>query len=41
MKWWGREGRFGWTRMECDLRPGGRRVMRGAGAGKPVSVTGV
>ena len=41
MTWWGREGRFGWTRMECDLRPGGRRVMRGAGGGKPGSVTGV
>ena len=37
----GTGGRFGWTHKESDLRPGGRRVMRGAGAGKPVSVTGV
>ena len=40
-KWWGAEGRFGWTHIESDPRPGGRRVMRGTGYGKPVSVTGV
>lgn len=42
MKWWGAEGRFETTHMESDLRPGGRRVMRGTGmGGRPFSVTGV
>lgn len=41
-KWWGAEGQFGWTHIESDLRPGGRRVMRGFGyGGKTVTVTGV
>lgn len=41
-KWWGSEGRFQATHMESDLRPGGRRVLRGVGVGgKPFSVTGV
>jgi uncharacterized protein YndB with AHSA1/START domain len=41
VKWWGSEGRFGWTHVESDLRPGGKLVMRGHGYGKPVSVTGM
>ena len=42
MKWWGSQGRFQTTHMESDLRPGGRRVMRGARVGgRPFSVTGV
>ncbi|HLW48227.1 MAG TPA: SRPBCC domain-containing protein [bacterium] len=42
MKWWGSAGRFETTHMESDLRPGGRRVMRGTGmGGRPFSVTGV
>ena len=42
MKWWGVKGQFETTHVESDLRPGGRRVMRGTGmGGKPFSVTGV
>ena len=42
MTWWGSEGRFQTTHMESNLRPGGRRVMRGTGiGGKPFTVTGV
>jgi uncharacterized protein YndB with AHSA1/START domain len=41
VKWWGVEGQFGWTHVESDLRPGGRRVMRGTAGGKTVAVTGV
>ena len=41
MRWWGSPGRFETTHMESDLRPGGKRVMRGTGiGGKPFSVTG-
>ena len=41
-KWWGSEGRFQATHLESDLRPGGRRVLRGLGmGGKPFTVTGV
>ena len=41
LKWWGREGMFGWTHVESDLRVGGTLVMRGNGYGRPVSVRGV
>jgi uncharacterized protein YndB with AHSA1/START domain len=42
LKWWGYKGQFETTHMESDLRPGGRRVMRGTGiGGRPFSVTGV
>jgi uncharacterized protein YndB with AHSA1/START domain len=42
IKWWGSAGRFQTTHMESDLRPGGRRMMRGVGmGGKSFSVTGV
>lgn len=42
IKWWGREGQYGWTAVESDLRTGGRLVMRGYGyGGKTVTVTGV
>ena len=42
MKWWGVKGQFETTHVESDLRPGGRRVMRGTGiGGKPFNVTGV
>lgn len=42
MRWWGYKGQFETTHMESDLRPGGRRVMRGTGmGGRPFSVTGV
>jgi uncharacterized protein YndB with AHSA1/START domain len=41
-RWWGSPGRFETTHVESDLRPGGKRVMRGTGmGGKPFSVTGV
>jgi uncharacterized protein YndB with AHSA1/START domain len=33
VKWWGVEGRFQSTRMESDLRPGGKWVMRGTRGG--------
>jgi uncharacterized protein YndB with AHSA1/START domain len=29
VKWWGVEGRFQASQMECDLRPGGKWIMRG------------
>jgi uncharacterized protein YndB with AHSA1/START domain len=41
MKWWGEEGRFQTTHMECDLRPGGKWTMGGTGmGGKPFTVRG-
>ena len=41
VKWWGAEGRFQATRMESDLRPGGKWLMQGTGiGGKPFQVTG-
>jgi uncharacterized protein YndB with AHSA1/START domain len=33
VKWWGVEGRFQSTRMESDLRPGGKWIMRGTRGG--------
>jgi len=41
IKWWGGEGRFQTTRMESDLRPGGKWMMRGNGIGnRPFTVKG-
>jgi len=33
VRWWGIGGRFQSTRMECDLRPGGKWIVRGTRAG--------
>jgi uncharacterized protein YndB with AHSA1/START domain len=42
VKWWGAEGRFQTTHMECDLRPGGKWMMSGTGmGGRPFRVAGV
>jgi uncharacterized protein YndB with AHSA1/START domain len=39
--WWGMRGRFETTRMESDLRPGGRWTMSGTGmGGRPFKVAG-
>lgn len=40
MKWWGSEDRFRVTRMESDLRPGGKWMMAGHGMGHSFHVTG-
>ena len=41
VRWWGAEGRFQTTRMESDLRVGGKWIMSGIGmGGKPFSVGG-
>lgn len=41
MKWWGAEGRFQITKMESDLRPGGKWEMSGNGmGGRPFTVRG-
>ena len=40
VKWWGQEGRFQTTRMESDLRPGGKWMMSGQGIGHPFEVHG-
>ena len=41
-KWWGAEGRFQITKMESDLRPGGKWMMGGNGiGGRPFHVHGV
>ena len=32
--WWTSEGRFRITHVECDLRPGGKWMMRGTGMGE-------
>ncbi len=40
VRWWGAEGRFRFTHMESDLRPGGKWLMRGTGFGKDVTVQG-
>lgn len=42
VKWWYRSaGKFEITRVESDLRPGGRWVMHGTGmGGKPLSIAG-
>ena len=41
MKWWGAEGRFQVTRMESDLRAGGKWAMSGNGmGGRPFTVRG-
>lgn len=40
VQWWTVPGRFQMTHLESDLRPGGRRIMRGSGFGKPVTVSG-
>jgi|SRR5579871_174038 len=41
VKWWRIEGRFQFTHMESDLRPGGKWMMQGNGKdGKPFNVTG-
>jgi uncharacterized protein YndB with AHSA1/START domain len=41
MKWWGKEGQFGVTECELDLRQGGKWVMRGDSyGGRRFQVTG-
>jgi uncharacterized protein YndB with AHSA1/START domain len=41
VKWWGVEGRFQSTRMESDLRPGGKWIVYGArGDGGEFTVRG-
>jgi uncharacterized protein YndB with AHSA1/START domain len=40
MRWWGSEDRFQISRMESDLRPGGRWMMSGMGMGHPFQVSG-
>ncbi len=41
VQWWTAGGRFQTTRMESDLRPGGRWMMQGIGVGgKPFRVDG-
>ncbi len=40
VKWWGGEGSFRATQMECDLRPGGKWSTRGTGFGKSFVVRG-
>lgn len=40
VQWWNVPGRFQMTHLESDLRPGGKRIMRGSGYGKPVTITG-
>ena len=41
VKWWGDQVRFQTTRMECDLRPGGKWSMGGTGmGGRPFTVRG-
>ncbi|MGH6683743.1 MAG: SRPBCC family protein [Pseudolabrys sp.] len=39
--WWGLKGRFETTRVDSDLRPGGKWMMSGTGyGGKPFTVSG-
>jgi uncharacterized protein YndB with AHSA1/START domain len=41
VRWWGGEGRFQTTRMESDLRVGGKWMMPGIGmGGKPFTMGG-
>jgi uncharacterized protein YndB with AHSA1/START domain len=40
VQWWTVPGRFQMTHLESDLRPGGKRIMRGSGYGRPVTITG-
>jgi uncharacterized protein YndB with AHSA1/START domain len=41
IKWWGLKGRFETTKMESDLRVGGRWVMSGIGVGgTPFRISG-
>jgi uncharacterized protein YndB with AHSA1/START domain len=37
VKWWGTEGKFQATHVECDLRPGGKWKMHVQGGGGTVS----
>ena len=40
VQWWIVPGQFQMTHLESDLRPGGKRIMRGSGYGRAVTVTG-